>query len=106
MNTITYEGRTFTLTEEYEHPWFGTMRFVGLYTDRFGFFRDETGDGFVLRFDSFPRPKPEPESEPPTVKIRVTHRRGRGEWSQWEIFTHDEARAAIKALQDALGETS
>ena len=99
-NTITYEGRTFTLDEDYEHPRCGRVKFVGLYVGRSGYFRYKNGELVAIRYDSFSLPEPEPEPETVLVRIPTVN-------STYPFrFTHDEARAAIKALQDALGETS
>ena len=97
-NTIQAAGRTFTLDEEYEHPVYGRVKFVAFNIDWCGFFRDETGDGLELRYDSFPLPEPE------TVTVKMPMRNsGKEPFASFTFtFTHDEARAAIKALQDVL----
>ena len=82
-NTITYEGRTFTLDEDYEHPRCGRVKFVGLYVGRSGYFRYKNGELVAIRYDSFPRPEPEPE----TVTLTLLR---------------EQALAAVEALTEAL----
>ena len=97
-NTIQAAGRTFTLDEDYEHPEFGRLRFVGLYTDSYGQFRDKRGYTLSLRYDSFPPPEPEPEPETVVVRIPTFN----SPYPHQHRFTREQALAAIKALQDAL----
>ena len=76
-NTITYEGRTFTLDEDYEHPGMDACSSWGLTTRASATSATSTVAGLSLPFDSFPLPEPE------TVTNRI-------QTMQASTFTLDE----------------